>query len=188
MGYGIHNMYISQRKRFFPLPDYDFTQAQKVTLNIYGHTIDENYSKLLIEKKDLSLDKVALLDRVQKKLSITKEAAAELRKNNLIEGRKPNYYVSSQIAKTTGNKAEYIKNRAFDKQWYKDLILKYIKEFSVASRDDLDNLLIEKLSISLSNKQKRTKIKNLIYEMSKKDKTIYNRGVATSKPEWVLNT
>jgi ATP-dependent DNA helicase RecG len=67
------------------------------------------------------------------------------------------------------------------------MIIKYIKEFNVASRDDLDKLLMEKLSTSLSDKQKRTKIKNLIYEMSKKDKSIYNRSLATSRPEWILN-
>jgi len=72
LGYGIHTMYLSQRNRYFPLPDYFLFESQKVILQIYGHTIDENYSKLLIERKDLPLSHVVLLDRVQKKLQITK--------------------------------------------------------------------------------------------------------------------
>jgi len=45
-------MYQSQYKRFFPLPDYTKSSLNEVILEIYGHTIDENYSKLLIEKND----------------------------------------------------------------------------------------------------------------------------------------
>ena len=42
---------------------------------------------LFLERKDLSLSNVVLLDRVQKNLSITKGAAVALRKEGLIEGR-----------------------------------------------------------------------------------------------------
>ncbi|MBV5343058.1 transcriptional regulator, partial [bacterium] len=64
MGYGIHRMYEEQRKRYFPLPDYTKTTRDRVELGIYGHSIDENYSKMLIEKKDdLSLTEVILLDK-----------------------------------------------------------------------------------------------------------------------------
>ena len=51
LGYGIHKMYVSQKDRFFPLPDYSNSKSDKVVLEMYGHSIDENYSKLLIEKK-----------------------------------------------------------------------------------------------------------------------------------------
>jgi ATP-dependent DNA helicase RecG len=43
LGYGIHKMYKSQRKRYFPLPDYTKSTRDAVILEIYGHTIDENY-------------------------------------------------------------------------------------------------------------------------------------------------
>jgi ATP-dependent DNA helicase RecG len=186
MGYGIHTMYLSQKKRFFPLPDYILSEQQKVILQIYGHTIDENYSKLLIERKDLSLTKVILLDRVQKKLPITKEAASLLRKEKLIEGRNPNYFISASVAKVIGKEADYIKNRAFDKTYYKDLIIQYLKKYKKAGREDIDKLIMDKLSNTLSEEQKRTKIRNLLYEMSKKDESIYNDSKSTNKPEWKL--
>ena len=51
MGYGIHTMYLEQKKRYFPLPDYSKSETNKVILEIYGQEIDENYSKLLMETK-----------------------------------------------------------------------------------------------------------------------------------------
>ncbi len=186
LGYGIHNMYLAQRNRFFPLPEYLISEKLKVELQIYGHSIDENYSKLLIERKDLPLDHVVLLDRVQKRHSISDQAVKTLRKDKLIEGRKPNYFVASSVAAATDDKAKYIKNRAFDKAYYKDLILKFIKEYKKASRDDIDKLILDKLSNALNEEQKRTKIKNLLYEMSKKDFMIFNNSKSTIKPEWRL--
>ena len=186
LGYGIHTMCLSQKNRYFPLPDYLLSESQKVILQIYGHSIDENYSKLLIERKDLSLSNVVLLDRVQKNQPITKEAATTLRKEKLIEGRNPNYFVSASVAEATGDKADYIKNKAFDKSYYKDLVIKFLKEYKKASREDIDALIMEKLSNTLSAKQKRTKIRNLLYEMSRKDNSIFNNSKSTNKPEWKL--
>jgi ATP-dependent DNA helicase RecG len=186
LGYGIHTIYMAQRERFFPLPDYKLSEAQKVVLQIYGHAIDENYSKILIERKDLPLDKVVLLDKVQKKEFITDLASRMLKKEGLIEGRKPNFYVASSIAEVTNDKASYIKNKAFDKGFYKALIMEFISKYKEATRDDLDKLLLDKLSNVLTEEQKRTKIRNLLYEMSKKDESIYNQSKSTAKPIWSL--
>ena len=104
-------------KRFFPMPDYDLSQQNKVVLKIYGQEIDSNYSKMLIQRNDLTLTEGILLDRVQKHFAINDFAADELRKKKLIEGRKPNYFVGAKIAKTTGQKAEYSKNKGMNKQY-----------------------------------------------------------------------
>lgn len=186
LGYGIHTLFMAQRQRFFPMPDYLLSNRNKVVLQIYGHAINENYSKLLIERKDLPLDRIVLLDKVQKKQAITEKAASILRKEKLIEGRKPNYFVAASVAEATNEKASYIKNRAFDKAYYKDLIIEFIEKYKDASRNDIDNLLMEKLSNILSVSQKRNKIRNLLYEMSKKDKTILNKSKSTAKPRWIL--
>lgn len=36
MGFGIHDMYARQAKRYFPMPDYDLSEASAVRLTIYG--------------------------------------------------------------------------------------------------------------------------------------------------------
>lgn len=184
LGYGIHTMVLAQRNRFFPLPDYILSEPQKVSLQIYGHSIDENYSKLLIERKDLPLTKVVLLDRVQKKLPITDQAAAMLKKDKLISGRKPNFYVEASVAAATDDKAAYIRNRAFDDEHYKKMIEAYIEKFGSATRKELDDLVMEKLSAVLSEKQKKVKVNNLISSL-RKESRIENAGSDT-KPKWVL--
>lgn len=186
MGYGIFKMLKSQKERYFPLPDYAKSTAKEVILEIYGHSIDENYSKLLIEKKDdLSLDKVILLDRIQKKLPVTHEAAMMLKKQKLIEGRKPNYYIAAHIAALTGNKAEYIKNRGFKDDHYKKMVLDFIEQYGSAAKEDIDRLLLDILPDILSPDKKHNKIKNLLYAMHKKDGTIKNTGSRT-KSKWIL--
>lgn len=186
MGFGISTMTQSQRKRYFPLPDYSKSGPDKVVLEIYGHVIDENYTRLLLERQDLPLNTVMLLDRVQKKLSITDDAAALLRKQGLIEGRKPNYYPAAQVALATGNKGEYIRNRAFDDAYYKDMILDYLRKFGSASPDDLKGLVLDKLSDALDAKQKQNKFRNLLYAMSKRDQTIEKQG-SRQTGRWVLS-
>jgi ATP-dependent DNA helicase RecG len=184
LGYGIHSMAVSQRKRFFPLPDYTLSEPQKVVLQIYGQAIDENYSKILIERSDLDLSKVLLLDRIQKNLPIAEGSAQMLKKERLIEGRKPNYFVGVKVAHATGQKAAYSKNKAFDKSYYLDLILKAIADHGSLNRKDIDELLWNKLSDLLTDKQKKIKINHLITELRKNGKII-NKGNATN-PEWRL--
>lgn len=186
MGYGIYKMLQSQRERYFPLPDYAHSTEKEVILEIYGHSIDENYAKLLIERKEeIDLTDTILLDRVQKELSITDDAIKRLRKKKLIEGRKPNFYIAAHIAEMTGKKADYIKNRGFKDEHYKKMVLEFIEKYGEATKEDIDHLLYDLLPDVLSEKKKFNKIRNLIYAMHKKDRTIRNIGSRT-KSQWVL--
>jgi ATP-dependent DNA helicase RecG len=110
---------------------------------------------------------VIALDKVQKKRPLDEEAFKRLKARKLIEGRRPNLFVSAQIAVATGDKASYIKNRAFDKQHYKDMVVAYLEKFGDAARADLDELLLAKLSDVLDAKQKRLFIMNLLQEMKR---------------------
>lgn len=49
MGMGIRRMFMEQRKRYFPLPEYDLKDPNHVRLTIYGKLLDENYSTILFE-------------------------------------------------------------------------------------------------------------------------------------------
>jgi ATP-dependent DNA helicase RecG len=184
MGYGIYRMYVEQRKRFFPLPDYTQSTRDKVVLEIYGHSIDENYSKLLIEKKDdLSLTEVILLDKVQKGQSITDDAAKLLKKKALIEGRKPNFYISAEVAEITNQKASYTRNKGLNKEFYKELIIQHIQNHKSASRHEIDTLLFDKLPDFMTEKQRKIKINNILQEMA--GVSIENIASRTS-PKWIL--
>jgi ATP-dependent DNA helicase RecG len=184
MGYGIYSIHVGQAKRFFPMPDYDLTSDDAVKLTVYGSLVDPAYSRLLIQKTDLPLDAILALDRVQKRLPIKDDAIALLRREGLIEGRKPNFHVSASIAKVTASKADYIKTRAQDDDYYCKLITDYLEKFGQASREEIDKLLIDKLSDVLDFDQKQNKIGNLLTKLRRRG-AIKNAG-AKKTPSWQL--
>lgn len=184
MGYGIHLIYRGQAQRYFPLPDYDLSQSNAVKMTLYGGVVDPAYSRLLIQKTDLPLIDVLTLDRVQKKLPIPDEAASRLRKAGLIEGRKPNFHVSALVADVTASKADYIRTRAQDDEFYAKLLTDYLKQFGQADRAEINKLLMDKLSDALTEKQKSVKISSLLTKL-RRQKVIVNTGSDTA-PCWRL--
>lgn len=182
MGYGIHDMHARQARRFFPMPDYDLGEPQAVRLTIHGQVVDPAYSRLLIQNTDLPLVDVLALDRVQKKLPIADDAVARLRRAGLIEGRKPHFHVSARVAKATASKAEYIRTRAQDDEFYAKLLTDYLERFEQANRADINHLLLDKLSDALDDKQKYNKISGLLTKLRRRG-VIVNTGSDTA-PCW----
>lgn len=177
IGSGIKRMFEKQRSRFFPMPDYDLSEPEKVKVRITGKVLDENYTRVLIAQTDLSLWDVIALDRVQKRLPMTDDQFRSLKDKGLIEGRRPKgLYVSAKVAALTGKKAEYIRNRGLDKQHYKQLVLNYLGKFGASPKTDIEGLLLDKLSAVLTQEQKRTWIRNLLQEMAHRDETIKASG------------
>ena len=184
MGYGIHDMHARQARRYFPMPDYDLSAPGAVKLSIYGGVVDPAYSRLLIQKTDLPLADVLALDRVQKKLPIPDEAAAGLRRAGLIEGRKPNYHVSAQVAAAADSKAAYIRTRGQDDEFYAKLLTDYLTRFGQADRGEINQLLLDKLSDALTEQQKYNKVSNLLAKLRRRG-SIVNSGSDTA-PCWRL--
>ncbi len=181
-GGGIKRMFQKQTQRFFPMPDYNLTEADRVQVSIPGNILDEEYSRLLMERVDLDLWQVILLDRVQKHLRIAPESHRLLRSAGLVEGRYPNLIIAGQVARLTGQKARHIRERGFNKQYYLDTIEALVREHQPIARQEIDRLLMDKLPEVLSEKQKRIKIHNLIGELVLRRK-IENRG-SRRKPAW----
>ena len=166
---GIRRVFTIQREKFFPLPDYELSEYNKVEVCIYGKEINEKFKYLLYENENLDLATVYLLDQVQKGKRISKEAATHLRKYNLVEGRMPNLFLAAPLARTPEEKTQYIKNKAFDDQYYRDLIIKYLKQYGRAQKADIRELLWDKLPDNLSNKQKNDKVSTILTYMRKKN-------------------
>lgn len=182
VGSGIKRMFRSQREKYFPMPDYDFSSG-KVKATITGKVLDVDYARVLAQNPDLSLDEIILLDKVQKRKDITEEEILHLKSKGLIEGRKPNFHISQQVAEKTNQKAEYIKNRGFKDQHYKEMILEFIDKYGSASKTDIDKLILDILPQVLDKKKKENKVRNLVYDMSKRDMSIENNGT-NRKPIW----
>jgi len=186
IGSGIKRMFVIQKNKYFPLPEYDFNE-DKVKVQIIGKVIDLNYARKLAEFKELSLQEIILLDKVAKQKPLSSNEIQDLKKKGLIEGRKPNFHISSTIANVTGEKASYIKQRGFKDSHYKKMIVEYISKYGKASKKDIDALLLDILPSVLDEDQKANKVRNIVYAMSKRDKTIVNQGT-TRHPDWVLSS
>lgn len=183
-GSGIKRIFNNQKAKYFPMPDYDLSVPNTVKVTLYGKIIDEKYSKILFEKTDLAIEKVMLLDRVQKKLKITKEQSNYLKKDNLIEGRYPRIYISSDIANILNEKVNYIDVKGLNNKFYIDYIKEFIKIFNKATRQDINSFIYPKLPSNLSDDEKNRKVKYLLTKMRKLG-IIKNIGSDTNSI-WVL--
>ncbi|MCF0211349.1 MAG: hypothetical protein HUK17_02805 [Bacteroidales bacterium] len=183
-GYGIHNLFVRQRDRFLPMPDYNGTTESKVVLHLPGIVIDPNYSLLLMKNSDLTLSEVVLLDSLQKGKRISDEAIDMLRKKKLIEGRKPNVYVAKSIAQTTNTKVDYSKHKGLNDKSCEALLIESLKEHKILTRTEIDELLWNALSDQLSDTQKKKKISNLLAKL--KNRGVISNDTKGNVSEWQL--
>ena len=182
---GIRKVFRIQKDKFFPLPDYDFSTGIQVDVTVYGKTLDDKYMHILYDHPEFDLQTVFLLDRVQKGKPISKEATDYLRKLKLVEGRINNLYLSADAAKSIDQEAEYIKNKGFDNQYYKDLVVKYLEQYGKAKKKDIRALLWDKLPEILDDKQKEDKMRNLLSSM-KRNGIITTDSPNQQKSSWIL--
>lgn len=161
IGSGIKRMFNKQRDRLFPMPDYDFSD-DRVKVTIIGKVMDIDYARLLTRDKSLTLLEIEMLSRLQTHRPLTDDEIAYLRKRKLVEGRKSSLFFAKSIAKVIGQKAEYTRNKGFDDDYYKDLILKALDQHTTMSRPEIDTLLMTKLPEALTDKQKISKIGHLL--------------------------
>ncbi len=175
-GGGIKKMFNYQRVRFFPMPEYDLS-GERVKVTVIGKVLDPDFARVLAGKQDLDLDDIMALDKIPKKKALSDIEIKRLKSKGLIEGRKPNYHISSAVAEKTDMQADYIKTRGFKDDYFKKLVLEYLDKYKEASREDIDKLLFDILPGVLDENQRKNKIRNLLYVMSKREKTIVNKGM-----------
>ena len=168
-GFGIHKMFVSQKERWLPMPDYDKSDNDNVVLTLPGTVIDENYSLLLLENTNIDLTTAVLLDKVQKGKPISENAVKVLRKEKLIEGRKPHLYVSKFIAKATNTQVEYTLKKGYTDEECMEWVVKGLKDHTVLGRQQINDILWTKLPVILSNEQKLKKIEYILQKMRKKN-------------------
>jgi len=185
IGSGIKRMFTKQWQRGFPMPDYDLSEPKRVKVRIIGKVLDEKYTRMLMTRTNLRLADVIALDKVQKGKQIAEDEFKSLKKRQFVEGRRPNLYVSAEVAAVTDTKADYIKKRAFDKEFYKKLVVDYLNEFETASRSDINKLLMNKISDALRDDQKKNFITNLLQEM-RRNGTIEPFGKSKGA-KWIMS-
>jgi ATP-dependent DNA helicase RecG len=165
IGSGIRRMFTTQQQRFFPLPDFDFSVPSNVSVRLHGRVLDEKYTRVLISQTDLSLPDVVALDKVQKGRPLSDSEFNSLKRQKLIEGRRPNIHVSANVAAATETSVDYLKKRGMDKQWCWGRVVELLEMQTTATKSDFRKLLLEKLSDARTAKQKEVFLTNLLQEM-----------------------
>ena len=181
---GIRNVFDIQRTRLLPMPTYDLSQGNRVSVTIYGEVLNESYTRLLAAEPSLELNAVLLLDMVQKRQPISKEQAKMLRDRGLIEGRYPNLVISSKVAAVIGTHEEYIRKKGLDSSVCRELILKLLGT-RPCSRAEIMSAIEHALPEGM-DKDHRAKHVSYLLQQLKKENKIRTTGI-TSGGKWELN-
>lgn len=176
----IRKMFDIQKNKFFPLPDYDFSDS-KVRVTITGKVLDMNYARQLAQFKDISLIEIMMLDKVQKWKSLSKNEIKTLREKWLIEWKLPNIYISATVAQNTDQKEVYFKQRGIDDDYCKKIILDYLEKFWSAKKRDFETILLDKLPDALNDRQKKNKVTNNLQALRRDWK------IKVTQRNWSLN-
>ena len=182
---GIQKVFRIQRDKYFPMPDYDLSRGDQVGVTVYGKSLNEAYMHILNAHQELPLETVFLLDRVQKGLRISKEAANFLKKQGMVEGRYPKLYPSASVSHATKDEAQYIKTKGLDDQFYRSMIVDYLKTYKKAKKSDFRKLLWDKLPEILTDAQKDRKINYLLTTLRQKN-IITTDSNNQQKSSWIL--
>ena len=82
------------------------------------------------------------------------------------------YILHSSKQISAREKASYIKNKGFDDDYYRKLIIEFLRKFGSASREDIHKLLVDKLPGTLTQKQKFYKVGNLLAYLRKNGRIV----------------
>lgn len=169
VGRGIRKIFNEQWKRHFPMPDYEIDAANKeVAVRLYGNAINEKYTTLLKENKELSLDDCILLDAVQKGHQINEIDAQNLLNRGLVEGEYPDITISLSIARQTKQLPEYTKVKGLERNKIKQMALQFIQNAGDdgAKKNSILDYLKDVLPQRNSQEQNLRLLGNILSEMN----------------------
>lgn len=178
VGRGIKKMFSEQRRRHFPMPDYEIDAVNKeVAVKIYGNPINEYYTQLLKSDESLSLQDCIMLDAVQKGRTIHADVAEDLLKRGLIEGDAHRYHISLSVVKVARQLPTYIKTKGLKKEKLRKMILLYLKNTGEngAKRDSIYEYLKEVLPQGKTEEQRLRILGDLLNAM-KDEELIVAKG------------
>ena len=178
VGRGIRKIFNQQWERRFPMPDYEIDAAKKeVAVRLYGNAINEKYTKLLKDNKDLSLEDCILLDAVQKGHRLSESDAKNLLERGLVEGEYPDLTISLSIARQTKQLPEYTKVKGLERDKIKQMALQYIQ--NAGEEGTKKNSLLDYLKDVLPQRNSQEKnlrlLGNILSEMNT-DGSVVLRG------------
>lgn len=182
-GGGIRKMFLKQREHAFALPDYDLSEPAHVRVTLEGRILDEAYTQLLLDRTDLDIDIVLLLDRVQRDRSISKDEYRKLKSLGLVEGRYPRIFVAGPVARTAGAEVGHIRSRGLGNAKVREFILQLIEQHPGTPRPKINELVWDMLPSSLNDETRKSRIHNNIQWLVREGK-IHNKGGRGKSSRW----
>lgn len=165
VGRGIPKLFKEQRRRFFPMPEYEIDEKeQTVSVTLYGISTDDAYTDLLKSNPTLSLMECLWLDAVRCHKPITKEVAKHLKERKLIEGRAPRYNIALSVARDVEQVGPYTKETGLNKK----AIIKMVLQLGLNAgetgfkRADALEVLEHSLPASMTKTQKLNHVSNML--------------------------
>ena len=169
VGRGIRKIFNEQWKRHFPMPDYEIDAANKeVAVRLYGNAINEKYTTLLKENKELTLEDCILLDAVQKGQQINETDANNLLNRGLVEGEYPDHTISLSIARQTKQVPEYTRLKGLEKDKLKQMVIQFLQNSGSegARREFIYKYLKDVLPSNKTEEQQLRIVGRLLVEMN----------------------
>ena len=169
VGRGIRKIFNEQWKRHFPMPDYEIDAANKeVAVRLYGNAINEKYTTLLKENKELTLEDCILLDAVQKGHQINETDANNLLNRGLVEGEYPDHTISLSIARQTKQVPEYTRLKGLEKDKLKQMVIQFLQNSGSegARREFIYKYLKDVLPSNKTEEQQLRIVGRLLVEMN----------------------
>ena len=145
---------------YLPLPQINWDNTNQFEVKLYGVPLDKNFADILSQKTNLEPEVILLLDQVQKEFSIDQKIFYNLKKQGLVDGTPTKGKLSFDFMKLIGKENEYIDKS--EDEHLKILIYKKIKQTKNCKRQNIENYIYPKFSENLSDKQKYTKLHNML--------------------------
>jgi ATP-dependent DNA helicase RecG len=116
-GGGLRKIFNYQRDRYFPMPEFDFSD-ERVRFTVTGKIIDKNYARILHRNPKLKFNEVIILDKVQKHKELTEKELHFCKKNNFVieRNRQLELYFEEEIDKekyTVNSEIDTVKQKTF---------------------------------------------------------------------------
>jgi len=180
---GIHGVFAEESARCVPLPDYDLRDPDAVTLTLHGRIFDSPYSRLLIRKRDLPMEDIVALDRMQKKLPIDEDTLSRLKRGNWIGESTFERDISPTPMPSASARVGYIRSCARDRASDKQKVMDYLEKFGSASREEIRKLFRDKESEVPLDPPKEKKINHLLTNLRR---TGWMKNIGSRKaPKWL---
>lgn len=168
VGRGIPKLFKEQRRRYFPMPEYEIDdQSKTVSVTIYGIASDDAYADLLRSDSSLSLMECLWLNAVRTHKPITKEAARHLKAKKLIEGKAPRYNIALSVAQKVQQVGKYTKDTGLNRKAMVKLVLQLASNAGADGfkRADAFEILEHSLPANMMNSQKLSYVSNMLRAM-----------------------